>query len=150
MTDQLRDAPPVKKASLAHRLYHGETTIDFIGRRNIWFVVSGVVVLVGLISLLAQGLNYGIDFKGGTSWEVPAPGVSVAEARDAMRPLGLGDATIQTVGGDRIRVASGNEPPEQQERISRALADLTRADISQVSVNDGGQGGSGHLPFEAQ
>jgi len=138
MSDQLQDAPPARKASLAHRLYHGETTINFIGRRNVWFLVSGVAVLAGLISLLAQGLNYGIDFKGGTSWEVPAPGVSVGEARDAMRPLGLGDATIQTVGGDRIRVASGNEPPEQQERISRALADLTRADISQVSVNDVG------------
>jgi len=135
--DDLQVETP-KKASLAHRLYHGETAINFVGRRKIWFVVSGVFVLAGLISLLTQGLNYGIDFKGGTSWEVPAPGVSVAEARDAMRPLGLGDATIQTVGGDRIRVASGNEPPEEQERISRALADLAGANISQVSVNDVG------------
>ncbi|MDQ3643835.1 MAG: protein translocase subunit SecF, partial [Actinomycetota bacterium] len=54
------------RTSLRHKLYHGETTIDFVGRRNIWFVVSGVFVLAGLISLLTQGLNYGIDFKGGT------------------------------------------------------------------------------------
>jgi len=138
VSDQVQDAPPAKKASLAHRLYHGETTINFVGRKNAWFVVSAVVVLAGLISLLGQGLNYGIDFKGGTSWEVPAPGVSVEEARDALRPLGLGDATIQTIGGDRIRVASGNEPPEQQERISRALADLARVGPDQVSVNDVG------------
>jgi preprotein translocase subunit SecF len=129
------DAP---KTSLRHKLYHGETTINFVGRRNIWFVVSAVVVLAGLVSLLTQGLNYGIDFKGGTSWEVPASGVSVEEARDAVRPLGLGDATIQTVGGDRIRVAAGNEPPEQQARISQALADVAKVDTSQVSVNDVG------------
>ena len=38
------DAPQAKKASLAHKLYHGETTIDFVGRRNIWFIVSAVVI----------------------------------------------------------------------------------------------------------
>ena len=96
------------KPSLRHRLYHGETAINFIGRRNIWFAVSGVVILAGLISLIAQGLNYGIEFKGGTSWEVTAPNVTVAQARDAVRPFGLGDATIQTLGSDRIRVAGGN------------------------------------------
>ena len=128
--------PP--KASLRHRLYHGETAINFVGRKNVWFVVSGAVILIGLISLLTQGLNYGIEFKGGTSWEVSAPGVSVAEARDAVRPLGLGDATIQTVGGDRIRVAAGNEPPEAQARVTEALARLAGAEPAQVSVNDVG------------
>ena len=129
---------PAKKASLAHRLYHGETTFDFVGRRKIWFIFSAVVILAGLVSLGTQGLNLGIDFEGGTSWEVPAPGVSVGEARDVVRPLGLGDATIQTIGDDRIRVASDNESPEDQERISRALAEVAGVDISQVSVNDVG------------
>ncbi|HWI04166.1 MAG TPA: hypothetical protein VNT52_10170, partial [Acidimicrobiales bacterium] len=101
MTD---DAPQAKKASLAHRLYHGETTFDFVGRRRVWFVFSAIVIFAGLLSLGTQGLNLGIDFEGGTSWEVPAPGVSVAEARDAVRPFGLGDATIQIIGDDRIRV----------------------------------------------
>ena len=135
MSDQLA---PERKASVAHRLYHGETTINFVGSRNRWFMVSAVVILLGLVSLLVQGLNYGIDFEGGTSWEVPAPDLSVAEARDAVRPLGLGDATIQVIGGDRIRVASGNETPEQQAAISQALADLARVDVEQVSVNDVG------------
>jgi len=135
MTD---DAPQAKKASLAHRMYHGETTFDFVGRRRVWFVFSAIVIFAGLLSLGTQGLNLGIDFEGGTSWEVPAPGVSVAEARDAVRPFGLGDATIQIIGDDRIRVASENESPEDQERISRALAELAGADISQVSVNDVG------------
>ncbi len=136
IADPTEAAPP--KTTLRHRLYHGETTINFVGRKNVWFVVSGLVILAGLISLLAQGLNYGIDFKGGTSWEVPAPGVSVAQARDAVRPLGLGEATIQTVGGDRIRVASGNQTPEQQTKISQALAELAKVDAGQVSVNDVG------------
>lgn len=135
MTD---DAPQVKKASLAHKLYHGETAIDFVGRRNIWFIVSAVVIAAGLISMVTQGLNYGIDFEGGTSWEVPAPGVTVGQARDAVRPFGLGDATIQTIGENRIRVAGGNQTPEDQEKVSQALADLAKVDRSQVSVNEVG------------
>ena len=126
------------KTSLAHRLYHGETAIDFVGRRKIWFALSAAVILAGLLSLLTQGLNYGIEFEGGTSWEVTAPGVSVEEARDAVRPFGLGDATIQTVGGDRIRVAGGNLPPEEQTRVTEAVAELAGVDVGQVSVNEVG------------
>lgn len=127
-----------QKTSIFHRLYHGETAIDFVGRRNIGFVLSAVVIVAGVISLLTQGLNYGIDFKGGTSWEVEAPGVSVEDARDAVRPFGLGDATIQTLGSDRIRVASDTQTPEEQARITEALADLARVETGQVSVNDVG------------
>ncbi|MDQ6726143.1 MAG: protein translocase subunit SecF [Actinomycetota bacterium] len=130
------DGPP--KASLRHRLYHGETTINFVGRKNVWFAVSGLVILVGVISLLVQGLNFGIDFKGGTSWELPAPGVSVGQARDAVRPLGLGDATIQTISGNKIRVASGSQTPENQTKVTERLAELAHVDVSQVSVNDVG------------
>ncbi len=135
MTESFTSAP---KASLAHRLYHGDTTFDFVGRRKVWFIFSAVVILAGLISLGTQGLNLGIDFEGGTSWEVPAPGVSVAETRDAVRPLGLGDATIQIVGDDRVRVVSDNVSIEEQQRISDALAAVAGADISAVSVNDVG------------
>jgi preprotein translocase subunit SecF len=134
MSEHVRPA----KASLRHRLYHGETAFDFVGRRRMWFVLSGIFVLAGAVSLLTQGLNYGIDFKGGTSWEVTAPDVSVAEARDAVRPFDLADATIQTVGGERIRVAGDNKSPEDQAKVTEALADLAGVDASQVSVNDVG------------
>ena len=40
-------------------------------KRRRWFAISGVIIALGLISLLFNGLNLGIDFRGGTSWEVP-------------------------------------------------------------------------------
>ena len=130
------DAQP--KASLRHRLYHGETAIDFVGHRNTWFAVSAFVILAGLVSLIAQGLNYGIDFKGGTSWEVTAPGVSVAQARDALRPFGLSQAKIQTASGNRLLVSGDNKPPEEQAKITARMAELGKVDAGQVSVNDVG------------
>src|SRR5882757_2219199 len=103
-----------RKVSLRHKLYHGETAIDFVGHRNAWFLVSALVILAGLVSLLAQGLNYGIDFKGGTAWDVTAPGVSVSQARDALRPLGLGEAKIQTASGNHLLVSGEHQTADQQ------------------------------------
>jgi preprotein translocase subunit SecF len=60
------------------RLYHGLTTVDFVGRRKIWFSVSLVIIVLGLGSLGIRGFNLGIDFKGGSSWEVLAPHTTVA------------------------------------------------------------------------
>ncbi|MGI9033345.1 MAG: protein translocase subunit SecF [Acidimicrobiales bacterium] len=131
-------SPPPAKASLRHRLYHGETAFDFVGRKWWWFAFSGVVIALGVISLLTQGLNYGIDFKGGTSWEVKAPGVSVAKARDALRPLGLGEAKIQIAGSDIVRVEFKHQSIADQAKVTDKLAEVAKADPSQVSVNDVG------------
>jgi len=51
-------------------LYHERTTFDFLHRRWRWALLSGVVLLVGLIAFAANGLNLGIDFTGGTVWEL--------------------------------------------------------------------------------
>ena len=133
MSDQ-----PVKR-SIWYRLYNGETSYDFVGGRRKWFVLSAVVILAGVISLLTQGLNYGIDFKGGTSWEVRAPGVSVAEARDALEEVGLADARIQVQGEDTLRVQAGTQSADEQRRITERMAELGNVDdVNQVSVNDVG------------
>ncbi len=124
--------------TLRHRLYHGETSFDFVGRARLWFILSGVVIAAGVLSLFTQGLNYGIDFKGGTSWEVKAPGVSVAEARDQLRPFGMGDAKIQIAGGDTVRVQSDTRTPEEAAQITDAMAEMGNTEAGQVSVNDVG------------
>jgi preprotein translocase subunit SecF len=129
-----------ERHGLWHRLYNGETSFDFVGRWRRWVVLSGTVILIGLISLIASGLNLGIDFKGGTSWEVKAPGVSVAEARDALRGEGLAGAKIQIVGSDTIRVqediGEGAGSAAKRETITQELSKL--AGGNEVSVNNVG------------
>ncbi len=127
-----------KKATLRHRLYAGETSYDFVGRKWWWFAFSGLIILIGLVALFTEGLNYGIDFKGGTSWEVKAPGVSVGAARSAVSSLGLGDAKIQIAGGDTVRVEAKHQTPENQVKVAEKLGSLAKVDAGQVSVNDVG------------
>ncbi|MGA1437170.1 MAG: hypothetical protein ACO35F_06795, partial [Ilumatobacteraceae bacterium] len=72
MSDQLGTQTVEVAVSGRRRLYLGQTSIDFFGRRVAGAIVSSVLLVVTVVSLFAQGLNLGIDFEGGTSWDVPA------------------------------------------------------------------------------
>jgi preprotein translocase subunit SecF len=61
---------PIGRGPFA-RLYRGQTHYDFINRWRYWFAISGTVIALGIIALFVSGLNFSIDFKGGTVWEVP-------------------------------------------------------------------------------
>ncbi len=87
-------APEVSRGGLGSRLYNGETRIDFIGRQRRGLVLSALVIGLGLIALLVQGLNFGIEFRGGTSWDVPAD-VSVRQVQDIMGEAGFPEAKVQ-------------------------------------------------------
>lgn len=128
----------VRTPSIWRRLYTGDTAFEFVGRRRRWFLLSTVVILVGLASLGVRGLNFGIDFEGGTAWEVEAPGVSVADARDALRPLGLADAKIQVVGDDLLRVQASTEAKAETAQVTAKLAELAKTDSTAVSLNEVG------------
>jgi len=127
-----------KKASLRHRLYHGETSFDFMGRKRVWFAISGVIILGGLISIITAGLNLGIDFKGGEAWTAKSNGVTVSTMRGVVSPFGIGDATIQTTGNGFIKVSSKHLSQDQQNKVTDAIAKATHATPQQVSVNDVG------------
>lgn len=114
-TDAPRRSPAEERGGhtgVFSRLYRGETAIDFVGRRRTWAAISAVVIVVGLLALGIRGLNLGIDFVGGTSWQVPSSTLSVASTRDALTPLGLGGATIESLG------TGSNRTVEVQDRLS--------------------------------
>ena len=57
-------------SGIGGRLYRGETSIDFIGKRRRWYAFSGVIIAMSAIVLGTQGLNLGIEFKGGAEFQV--------------------------------------------------------------------------------
>ena len=65
---------------------HRVPNVNFIGRKAWWFSLSGAFVLLSLIGLFARGLNYSIDFKGGSQLEFPnRSGASVSDYETVMR-----------------------------------------------------------------
>lgn len=82
--------------------FFGKTNIDFMKRRNLWYTVSSSVILAGLISLFIKGVDYGIDFLGGTELIVSfSQSVEVGSVRDAMDKAGFSKAEIKSFGTDK-------------------------------------------------
>ncbi len=122
------------------RLYRGETEFDFVGLYKRWFLISGLVIVAGLISLGTRGLNLGIEFEGGSSWEVPGS-VSVSKARDVLAGVGLGNAQVQVLrgsSGDRLRVQAEIGSKAEESEVTDALAKLSGKPINQVSYTEVG------------
>jgi preprotein translocase subunit SecF len=127
------------------RLFRGETSFDFAGRWKTWFAISGAVILIGIISLATRGLNFSIEFKGGTVWEVPSS-ASVTDARNAIEHAvpGMGQATItiltNTVTGQRtVKVEAGADLTSNATEVAAvtdALAKMANVSTNEVSLND--------------
>jgi preprotein translocase subunit SecF len=123
------------KTSTWHKLYNGETEYRFISRAKTWFLISGAVILIGLVALFSRGLNLGIEFEGGVSWQVPVGAADVDGMRGAMADAGLPDATVQTVGtgdSERLRIKSelGDQDPAE---ITAAIAEEAGVDVGDVT-----------------
>jgi preprotein translocase subunit SecF len=124
-----------------HRLYHGETDIQFVPRWKLWFAVSGGVIVLGMLSLFGRGLNLGIDFEGGVSWEVPAGHASEDDIRSVATAHGLNQPDVQTlgIGGKTILRLRAELPKDlNRDEMSQALAESTGSDVSDVSFNEVG------------
>jgi len=131
------------------RLNRGETNIDFLKWWKIGLAVSAFLIVVSIGSLFIRGLNLGIDFKGGVSWEVSAPGVSVDETRAALDAVGEGSAKIQIVGTDIIRVQGPESTIEQTARVTKALAELAQTDPANISFSTVGASWGGDVTRSA-
>lgn len=116
---------------LLQRIHRGENAIDFPRLWRPALIISGLLMLVSIASLVFRGVDRSIEFEGGSLWEVNAPGVSVADARDFLRPLGEGSAKIQLVDGQTLRIQSELKDPAKAEEIRTQLGQLGTVDAVQ-------------------
>ena len=89
-----RRGSAVKIDQWGNRLYTGETSYDFVGRRRTWYAIAGAVVLVSLLALLLRGFNLGIDFTGGRG--VPRRGAAAATSARSRPPRSSRTSSART------------------------------------------------------
>ncbi|MCV3271194.1 protein translocase subunit SecF [Roseobacter sinensis] len=140
------------------RLVKQGTNFDFFKRWKLWLGISGLMMVVAFASFMIQGLNFGIDFRGGTTIRTEsAQPVDIGVYRDAIAVLELGDVSItevfdptfgpeQNVAMIRIQAQEGQEAvtPEIIASVESALKTV-RPDIKFVSVESVGPKVSGEL-----
>ena len=123
------------------RLYHGETSFDFVGKRKIGFAFSLILVLLTLGSLFTRGLSLGIDFEGGVAWQVPSSAtMDVDAARSVLDDNGIQteNAKVQTLTSGTttsIRIQVGDQTAEVRAKVQAELATKAVVDINEVSVS---------------
>ena len=114
-----------KFKDLGDALYTGDKSINFVGRRKLWYTISALLIVVSAILpfTLHNGFNFGIEFKGGSSFTVTTQNPSVTEARAAVEEAGVsGEAIIQLVGDNKVRVQTGSLETAQNNAVQDALA----------------------------
>jgi preprotein translocase subunit SecF len=129
------------------RIYRGETDIDFIGRRKLWFAISAVVVLSCVVLLVTRGLNFGIEFEGGVQLQAAispdgpladAPETQIiAEVRDSLTRVEASDAQVQVIteedGARSVSVQTKEvSDPDQQEQLVTAVAEAVGASPADI------------------
>lgn len=113
------------------RLYTGTGAFDVIGKRKLWFGISGAIVLIALASILLRGFTFGIDFEGGTKVAMPTAGaqgqVTTQQVEDVFsKTLGRGPESVVQVGNGgsatiQIRTEKLSNP--DNEKLRTALFD---------------------------
>jgi preprotein translocase subunit SecF len=120
--------------SLGNRLYRGEVSYDFVGRRKRWYAVSAVILLLSVIALLFFRLTLGIEFRGGAEFRVASPEATEETVLETVQDAGIaGEIRVQQVGNDTIRVQTEKLTTEESQEVSAALAerfDVNRDDVS--------------------
>lgn len=121
--------------SVRRKLASFDNDIDFPKLWRVGAILSGVLLLLSIGGLVGRGLNLGIDFEGGTAWEVQAPDTSVADTRDELGTVGADNAKIQIVGGDVLRVQADPESDAGVDAVTDVLAELAGVDREDVTIS---------------
>ncbi|MCX8007056.1 MAG: protein translocase subunit SecF [Coriobacteriia bacterium] len=124
---------------MRRRLY-----FDFLGKRNVFFAISGLLVAVSVASLLLKGLVFGIEFQGGTVMTLATkPGVTAEQVRKALETAGVPDArnaTIQTTQDGSFLVRTAESDPQKAEDAFLKVVDVLGLPQQEVTVTTIGPG----------
>src|SRR5215471_2278438 len=92
MMSRVRDIPG--------RLYRGDMSVNIVGRQKMWYAISGVILLISIAALLLRGLNFSVEFKGGSVFQFPAAAsVSQGDITSVVTNAGGGQASAQFLSG---------------------------------------------------
>ena len=111
---------------IGNELYTGERSINFVGRRKVWYVVAVVVVILAILApILRGGFNFGIEFRGGSEFRVNnSQGLQNSVAVDAVRSVVPGVTVgVTQVGLDDLRVQTEQLSDVDSERARFAIAE---------------------------
>lgn len=124
-------ATQLPQHSLLSRLYTGTGAFEVVGRRRLWYGISGAIVAIAVASIILRGFTFGIDFKGGTTVSMPVAGATgqaqTSQVQDVFRKtLGRDAEAVVIVGNGpsaTVQISSETLTNDQTAKLRNALFD---------------------------
>lgn len=121
----------VPQHSFLSRLYTGTGAFEVVGRRRLWYGVSGAIMAIAVLAIVIRGFTFGIDFKGGTTVSMPSSGtagtIQVNQVENVFhKTIGKDPESVVTVGkgsSATVQIRSETLSNEQTEKLRNALFD---------------------------
>ncbi|MDR8412231.1 protein translocase subunit SecF [Nonomuraea sp. 3-1Str] len=128
---------------LGRRLYRGEIDIDFVGRWKLWYSLSGLLLIISIAGLLFNGLNLGVEFKGGSVISFkPAVATTVQDVRGTFLEQGVHQPIVQTTN-ERYRITSEDlseaTTTKLQQVIKQKYGVKEEIDVQSIGASWGGE-----------
>jgi preprotein translocase subunit SecF len=133
-----------KFSRLGNDLYTGRKSIDFVGRRRLWYAISGLIVLAAILGLYFKGLNMGIEFVGGAQYRVTLPSEQVTQdnadkLREAVAGTGVEGAAspvVTTSGDTSIIVQTKQLDSADSKTVVNTILDTVNASADDMSQDE--------------
>jgi preprotein translocase subunit SecF len=124
-------------ASFGNDLYTGRRSIDFVGRRRIWYGIAAILMLVSVLAVGVRHLNPGIEFRGGTEFRISGTSVTseIAGEEAVHRVVPGAEVRVSRLNQDSIRVQADQVSDAQLEPVRQSLATTYEVGADQVSRN---------------
>ncbi|OBG36677.1 protein translocase subunit SecF [Mycobacterium sp. E3198] len=124
---ELTGATELPHHNFISRLYTGTGAFEVIGRRKLWYGISGAIVAIALLSIILRGFTFGIDFKGGTTVSMPRGNAQTSQVSEVFRKaIGKDPESVVIVGNGAsatVQIRSETLTNDQTTKLRNALFD---------------------------
>jgi preprotein translocase subunit SecF len=122
--------------NLGERMYRGEVSYDFVGKKKRWFLLSLVITVAAIVGLITPGLRMGIEFSGGAVFTVDktTPSISQDDARAAARKVTGNEPIVQKLGNGQLRIQMSELSTQEADKAKTEFAKDVGVDVKKVKA----------------
>ncbi len=130
-----------KFSRLGNQLYTGRKSMDFVHRRPLWYAITSVFVLAAVAAIMIKGLNFGIEFTGGTQYSVPVSSVSQDSAddlREAVQGSGVPEAEspIATTAGNSVLIQVEEMTTAETDEVAQVISEASGVPTDDITISE--------------
>jgi preprotein translocase subunit SecF len=124
-------------AQFGNDLYSGRRSIEFVGRRRIWYIIAVAGIILSAVGVGMRGLNLGLEFKGGSEFRITKAAtqselIGVAAVHDVVPGI---EAKVSKIGTQGVRVTTNTLSDDQSDAVQEAVAKAYGVNAEEVSTS---------------